>query len=141
MEDLVGVDVADPGDDVLVEQQRLERTSSGTERPPQGCCVERLGDRVDAEPGEFGQFDGDAIRVEHDHLAERARIDEPCLVAVVEMQHDVGVGRAIGPRRGEEHLSAHPQMDHRGVTRVERQQQVLATSVGSRRPRCRTARR
>ena len=81
-------------------------------------------------PNEFGQFDGDAIRIEHDHLAERARVDEPCLVAVVEMEHDMGVGRTFGPRRREEHLSAHPQVDHRGVTRVERQQQILAASVG-----------
>ena len=58
--------------------------------------VEPVGDRIEPEPGQLGQLDGDVVGVEHHHLAERARVDEPQLLRrrAGEMQHDVGVRRA-----------------------------------------------
>ena len=137
VQDLVGVDVADPGDHVLVEQQRLEQAVPRAQQPAQHRQRELTGDRVDTEVGQLRQFDGDVVRVEHDDLAERARVDEPQLVrrmlAVrVEVHHDVRVRRPLGAFVGDQHLTAHPQVDHHLVAGVERQAQVLAMAVGGR---------
>ncbi len=97
--------------------------------PSQVGARERFGDRVDAERRQLGQLDRHVVRIEHHDLAERPRIDEPHLVSVVERQRDVGVrrpGRAAG---GEQHLAAHPEVDHHDVAGVERQQQVLAPAI------------
>ena len=52
MEDLVGVDVADAGDHVLVEQQRLEPgPPAGEQRAAASIGVEAVGERVDARGG------------------------------------------------------------------------------------------
>ncbi len=69
--------------------------------------------------------------VVHDHFAERPWVDEPGLSTVVEMHHHVRVRRSVRTAVGEQHLTAHPEVDHHRVTAVERQQQILASTVGS----------
>ena len=78
------------------------------------------------EGSDTGQLDGDAVRVEHNDLAESSRVDKPHLSAAVKMHHDVGVRTTVGPGIGEQHLSAHPEMHHQHVPTVKWQQQVLA---------------
>ena len=53
MEDLVGVDVADPGDHVLVEEQRLEPHRSAPQERAQFVGTRIVDERVDAEPGDL----------------------------------------------------------------------------------------
>jgi hypothetical protein len=93
--------------------------------------VERIRDRIDAEPRQFGKLRLDVRRVEHHDLAERARIDEPGFEPVVEMGDDVGVRATGSAACSEQHLAAHPEMDHGRLARVEREQQVLATALGA----------
>ena len=76
MEDLVGVDVADAGHHVLVEQQRLDLATPTQHDAAQLGPAETVGDRVDPEPHQFGHLRAEVHRVEHHHLAERARVDE-----------------------------------------------------------------
>ena len=129
VEDLVGVDVADPGDHVLVEEQRLEQRDAAAEqrRPTRRVGSSTSGSSPRrATRGPRRRRD----RVEHDHLAERARIDEQQLrmspSGVAEVQHDVGVRRARGPGIGTS--SSWPVMRRwtiKHVARVERDSRYL----------------
>ena len=81
VQDLVAVDVADAGDDVLVEQQRLQLPRPAEHAAP--SARPRLSPSViGSTPSrcQLGHLDGDVGRVEHDDLAERARVDEPQLL-------------------------------------------------------------
>jgi hypothetical protein len=93
VEDLVGVDVADAGDDVLVEQERFQEASTRPQHLAELPERDLVGDRVGPEVRDVGHLDGSVRRVEHHHLAEGSGVDEPELVAVVEVEHDVGVHR------------------------------------------------
>jgi hypothetical protein len=88
-----------------------------------------------------GQLDVDVVRVEHDHLAERPWIDEQQLGRSErprlrwlrrrsKVEHDVGVQRTGGARLDEEQLTGHPQVNHQGVSGVERAQQILPAAPG-----------
>src|SRR5437764_5600468 len=126
-EDLVAVDVADAGEELLVHEQALELdVRRGGER---GGVVRRDGgrERVDAEVGELRHFLLDAVELGDEHLAERARVDEAQLTALGERDHDVRVlrcrlARSLGPNE----LSGHPEVDHEDVASVEPRQDVLA---------------
>ena len=80
--------------------------------------------------GEFGQLDDRLIGIEHHHLAERTRIDEPQLLgrSTSEVQDDMGV---IGPRRtavAHQDPPTHPEVDHQRIAGVERADDVLAAA-------------
>ncbi len=62
VQDLVAVDVADPGDHMLVEQQRLQLPCPGAEDAGELGNGQSIGDRVDPERGEFGQLDLDMMQ-------------------------------------------------------------------------------
>ncbi len=90
-----------------------------------------VGDGVDSHLGQLGHLDGRALGVEHDHLAEGARIDEPQLLGrlAAEVQDDVRVGRSGRTGLADQHAATHPQMDHQRVAGVERADDVLAAAV------------
>ena len=102
-------------------------------------CVRRrvVDERVETEAGHLGELDVDVVGVEHDHLAERARVDE--------QQSDGPASASPGGRRcsttwvcggrgapglDEQQLAGHAQVDHQHVAGVERAQQVLAAAPG-----------
>ena len=125
-EDLVAVDVADAGDELLVHQQRLQLGVALREHRPEVLPRHRGLERVDAEVRELGDLLLDGVGLGHEHLAERARVDEAQLPALGERDHDVGVlrhrlARALGPQQ----LTRHAEVDHQHVVAVELQQQVL----------------
>src|SRR6266566_4849434 len=122
-EDLVAVDVADAGKELLVHQQALElhvlRRDQATEVVPRHGVLER----VDAEVGELRHLLLDAVELGDEHLAEGARVDEAQLTALGERDHDMRVlggrlARSLGPNE----LSGHPEVDHEDVTPVEPRQ-------------------
>ena len=76
VEDLVAVDVADAGDEVLVHQERLQLHRLGDEHPPEVDPRDRLVERVEAQVGELRCVLREVVGVAHEHLAERAGIDE-----------------------------------------------------------------
>ena len=74
---LVAVNVSDSGDDVLIEEQRLDLARATPDNVGELLSTQSVGDWVDAHPGDFWQFHRDVARIEYNHLAERARVDEP----------------------------------------------------------------
>ena len=81
-ERLVGVDVADPGDPLLVEQEGLERRPAAGGDLAETLGGELVGQRLDAEPrGEVGV---ELPVPEQQRLAEAPRVGEPELAPVVE---------------------------------------------------------
>src|SRR5215213_11194784 len=78
---LVGVDVADPGDPGLVEQERLQRRRPSRRHLTQGLRRELGREGLEAE---FGEASLQLVVLEQERLAEAARVGEPELAAVVE---------------------------------------------------------
>ena len=132
MQDLVDIDVADAGDHVLVEEQRLQLPATGEQQRPQPGPIEPVGDGIHPEPGQLRQLDLDPGGIEHHDLAERSGIDEPQLLRLgaVEVGDHMGVrrsGRALGRQQ---QLAAHAEMDHQCITGVERADEVLPPPAG-----------
>ena len=144
---LVGVDVADPGDPRLVEQERLQRRAAvgrELEQPPRRQLAAK---RLDPEPG--GEVGVELVAAEHDRVAEPPRVGEPQLRAVVEDEPRpqvarVGVGlveagRAepirlhqvdgrVRARPAEQQVAGHPQVHDQRRPVVELDEQVLAAA-------------
>ena len=131
MENLIGIDIADPGDVLLVEQKRFERLARSTDHFAQCGAREVFRNRVGTELGEGRELDGHICRVINNHLAEGARVNKPALGAVVEVHHDVRMGWTVGASRREEYLAAHPQVDHHRIAGVERHDEVLPAPLGA----------
>ncbi len=131
MQDLVGVDVADAGDDVLIEQERLEDGAPTGEEPTQRGDVQSVGQWINSEVGQLGELDVDVVGIEDDDLTERARVDEPQRFGrlAVERHDHMGVRWTLRFRRGEQQLPGHAQVDHQRVTGVEGHEQVLAAPL------------
>ena len=91
MKDLVAVDVADSGDHVLIEEQRLQLTRSVTEDEAELSNRQSIGDRIDAHLGQLGDLDSRTrIRSNTTISPKVPRIDEPQLPRV---DHRRGVAR------------------------------------------------
>src|SRR6185295_10925971 len=85
-ERLIGVDIADAGDDFLIEQQRLEARAPPEQQLAQQRGRKRIGERLDA----VGAFErGQAQAIEQPRAAELARVVEEYLSPIVEQQHQV----------------------------------------------------
>ena len=98
---------------------------------PQRGDVQSVGQGINAEVGQLGELDVDVVRIEDDHLTERAGVHEPQRFGglAVERHDDVRVWRPLRLHRGEQELPGHAQVDHHRVAGVERQQQVLAAPL------------
>ena len=120
-EGFVGVDVADPGDEALVEQHGLDGGATTTQPAPEGVAVEGGIDGVGAELGE--RLGGVIHQVER---AELADVDEAQLAAVVEGQ--AGAEEVVGGRGGGAVAqgAGHPQVDDQERALAEADEQVLA---------------
>ncbi len=133
-ERLVRVDVADPGDEGLVEQERLESPAAAAKPPPEGPQREGGVERLGSVPGEqraavLRVQDRAASRVPRPepYPAELADVAEAELAAVVqrEAQVDVPVGRGAG--RHHEELAGHLEVDRqRGTARQVHDDQLRA---------------
>src|SRR6058998_309151 len=64
------------------------------------------------------------------NISQGARVDEPEVAPLLEGDHDVGMGRERHPLVASDELAAHAEMDHKHVTVVQEQQDVLPTAVG-----------
>jgi len=76
VQDLIRIDVADPCDQMLIEEHCLHRPPRSSNDSPH--IVERkvVHDGIDPETVEFGQDRWTSIRIECDDLAEGSRVDE-----------------------------------------------------------------
>jgi hypothetical protein len=129
VQDLVGIDVADTGDHMLIEQQRFQRSLRRPDCRTQVHRLEWVGDRINPEPREFGKLDVDVAWIKYDDFTECAWVHEPGLVSIVQVHDDMRVGRTFGSLGREQHLPTHSEMDHHRITGVEREQQVFAASI------------
>ena len=144
---LVGVDVADPGDPRLVEQERLQGRAAVGRDLEQPLRRQLAAERLDPEPrSEVGV---ELVAAEHDRVAEAPRVGEPQLRAVVEDEPSpqvarVGVGlveagRAepirlhqvdgrVRARPADQQVAGHPQVHDQRRPVVELDDQVLAAA-------------
>ena len=81
---LIHIDVAKPGQEGLIEQQRLHGAPPRLQRRVQPRAVKSTGQRLRAEVGKLG--DGRRAR---QHATELAHIQEPQRVAIVQVQPDL----------------------------------------------------
>ncbi len=91
MERLVRIDVADTGDDPLIEQQRLDGCGPSGKPPLQLGRSGQLVQRIRAEQGQR-RF-GDLLRCVDGHESEGARIHEADLDPAADAHENVGVER------------------------------------------------
>lgn len=128
---LVGVDVADAGDQRLVEKGPLHAGPTAPQRASEGRVVER---RVEWVEGDVGDLNRHAIGSDHvdGEPAECALIDEAELPAVVlESEPDSEMRLVQGGRRLDEQLPTHAEVPDDGALTVDRQPEVLAASARS----------
>ena len=142
---LVGVDVADPGEEALVHQQRLEPAAAPGEQlrePPRGEVVgKRLrSGREDADGFALGRLAGLRVAAIQPHPPELAHVAKAQLATVGQGQHHVDMSVRWRFRRHDEELPGHLEVDreHRGLggslfrrpaRRSEPQEQLLAAAT------------
>src|SRR3954454_10686536 len=130
MEDLVGVDVADAGDELLVHQGSLQLHVALSHQLAEVVPAHGALEWIEAEMGQLVDLGLDAVELRDEHLAERARIDEPQLAALGEGDDDVGVlGHRLLGARGPPQLARPPEGDPQHLAAVELHEQVLAPSL------------
>jgi hypothetical protein len=117
-EGLGGVDVAEPGDDTLVEQHRLDGAAARTKRVAQHLFGERIGLRTECQPRRA------PWRVVGDG-AQRARINQAETLAALQGEGHAGEPGKRRSRWRDCPVAIHPEVhgDHRAV--VEHQVLVL----------------
>ena len=121
----VGVDVSDPGQERLIEEQRLEASLPSSQTTAEVAERERVGERFGTDPGEhrrtaevFDELARDGIAAVQPDLAELADVPEMDLAAVGELEHQPNVGILGRAGRDHEQLAGHLQVDRqRGVAR------------------------
>src|SRR6478609_9588325 len=130
MEDLVGVDVADAGDELLVHEPGLQLHVALGHQLAEVVPAHGALERVEAEMSQLVDLVLDAVELGDEHLAERARVDEPQLPALGEGDDHVGVlGQRLLGAGGPPQLARHPEVDHQHLAAVELDEQVLAPSL------------
>ena len=126
---LAHVDVAEPGDDALIQQGGLERGAAALEGSEQQAGVERGGKRLRAEVGQQAMrvLGGRGHEVD---AAEAAGVDEADVPAVVGLERDMLVqhGR-VGAAQADVHAAGHAEMDQRAVAAIEAHQDVFGTAA------------
>jgi hypothetical protein len=120
---LAGVNISDSGNEPRVHQQLLDRYPTITRQAEQRLAVERLGERLDAEPGQQWMHAG--VARPPDHGAEAARVaHSQDLFPDTQVEMIVRTGRLGG--RYHAQAARHAQMhDERAAIAFD--DQVLAT--------------
>ena len=125
---LVGVDVADPGDQVLVQQRPLDPGALGAQPRHRGREVELRVEGVAADVRDLLRQLGPAGR--EGQPAEHPLVDEAEPgVAVGEPEQHPGVGHQRRGDRVQPELAAHPQVGQDGVAVGQRQPEILAAAA------------
>src|SRR5436190_8944058 len=126
-QDLVAVDVADAGDELLVHEQRLELRLTLGEHAPEVLPRHRGLERIDAEVGQLADLLLHVVELGDEHLTEGSRVDETELSTLSERDHHVRVlAHGLACRLLAQQLPGHPEVDDEHVVAVEPAQQVLA---------------
>ena len=110
MQRLVCVDVAQPGDDVLVEEQRLDRCGAAGEQARQVGDPREVGVGVAAETPQRRCCK--LLGCVGDDEPERPRVDEPHLDTAADPHHDVGVRALRVASLGQADPAGHTEVRH-----------------------------
>ena len=121
-ERLVGVDVADAGDERLVEEERLEAALPAADPAPKRRHGERVRERLGARLREGIVVRGDV----QPHPTELADVAEPDLPAVLELEHESDVRIVRNALAHDEQLAGHLEVDRQEGVAVERDDDLLA---------------
>lgn len=111
--DLIGVDVADAGDERLVEEQWFQRATSAPEARSESGEVEAVAKGIRSKARKLGHLVGYPHWIEDDDLSKGSWIHEEHSAPIVKTSVDVGVRGCDGFPIDQEDLSAHAEMDHR----------------------------
>ena len=126
---LVGVDVAEPGDDALVEQDGLDRRLAPAQRRVQELGRERVRERLGAEPEREERGDAPRRRA----AAPTSRSGGGRCSATSEPSSSSSSARSAArrllARAASQEVAGHPQVDGQRLAVVEPQQQVLAAAL------------
>jgi hypothetical protein len=124
-QDLVHVDVAEPGDAPLVHEERLDARPPPAREGEERSAVKPSAQRIDAVP----RFVPSCLGRHHGDPPEATRVVEREEPPVVELDHHVVV-HAVGPRAAREReLAGHSEMHEPDGPVVEPSEQVLAAAV------------
>lgn len=141
MENLVGIDVPDAGNHMLVKEQRLDGAFPCVQQTPKDIIIEVVDEWVDAESCQLGQHLALVRWVVHHDFTKRAWVDEPKLMCVVssfpalvsrEGEDDMRVWWSWMIRGMNEHAPAHAQMDHHSITTRHITDEVFAATTSRR---------
>ncbi len=123
----VRVDVAESSDEALIQEGRLDRRHSITERLDELLDRRQVRERIASDPREtrFGQLVGG----EDCDEPERSRIDEPEFLVSVRCEDGVGVWHLGLARTGDLHPTGHAEMDHPGQIVLDARQDELPLSA------------
>src|SRR5438046_2974408 len=126
-ERLIGVQVADAGQERLVEQQRLDPPFSSAQLRHQQRFVQ-IDERVGSELGgeEVVQLDKRSEQVD---APELARVDEAQQRAIVKLDLQVGVRFGQGIGGSQKDVAAHFAVNDQPLVWVELNEQVFATAI------------
>ena len=126
-EDLVGVQVADAGQEALVEEERLQASAAAAELGAEAPGGE-LGERLGAESVVEERFQlGPAL--EQVDPTELSRVDEMELGAIVEAEREMGVARQRGAGLAQHQVAAHLAVDDQPAVAVQPDQEVFAPPI------------
>src|SRR5579859_4861766 len=125
-EDLVGVDVADTGDEPLVHEEGLQLRLPGVEQIREPGPAHDVAERVETKVGELGNDILERVGGGDEKLAERPRVHEAELTALGEGDHHVRVFVPGITGRRPQQLAAHAEMGDKDLAALELHQQVLA---------------
>jgi hypothetical protein len=144
VQDLVGIDVSDSGDQMLIEEHRLHRPLRSSSDSAHVVGGEFVDDRIDTETVEFRKHGRPLLRIEGNDLTESSGIDETQLCRKpnvgthcrmrTQRQHDMAVRRPRIIWSGDQDLTAHPQVNHQFVSRIESEKKVLTSPARIDRP-------
>lgn len=127
------IDVAEPGNHMLIEERRLDRGFFAPKRRRQGHAIETIAEGFGPEVPEQGMV-GDFVLGRECHEAETPGIVEPDQASLVGLDDDMVVAserRGAVPRAGEgdHHASRHAQMDDPDIAIIQPRQNIFATAV------------
>jgi hypothetical protein len=138
---LARIYVAEPGDDALIEQQRLGALPTADEDPLQVGCGETVSERLGAEAGK-PRVIIKSTRFYEVHEAEAAGVEKRDLRPAVCLEHNVGVTGVSRRRQGEFATlmrsaalylepTRHAQVDQERQLAVEGEEKILAAPTQS----------
>ncbi len=127
MQGFVRIDVAETGQDALVEEQRFDRSGPSGEQPVQLPTAWEICQSISTKLGDrrFFELDGGVRR----HKPESSWINEPKIDAAIQGDDNVGMSDERSVARDEADASRHAEMCHPRNVGVEVCQEELAVAT------------